>query len=131
MINIGIEGVFLSTACIAAVASYLGWGLWPSFLAAMVGGVMIMSLVALIVLVFKADQIVTGFGLNLVALGVTTVVVKSLPALNSVEDCRSSGRSGGRASSPTSSPRSGASSRWSRSSSSAPRCSTARPGACG
>lgn len=85
VINIGIEGVFLSTACIAAVASFLGWGIWAGFGASMLGGMLIMALVALVVLAFKADQIVTGFGLNLVALGVTTVVVKAKPDLNAVE----------------------------------------------
>jgi general nucleoside transport system permease protein len=85
VINIGVEGVFLATACIAAVVSYLGWGLWAGFGVAALGGMAVMALIAFIVLRCGADQIVTGFGLNLVALGITTVVVKSTPELNSVD----------------------------------------------
>jgi general nucleoside transport system permease protein len=85
VINIGIEGVFLSSACAAAVAAYLGWGVFGGFAAAIACGMAVMALIALLVLVLKADQIVTGFGLNLVALGITTVIVKSVPDLNAVD----------------------------------------------
>jgi general nucleoside transport system permease protein len=85
IINIGIEGVFLSAACVGAVVSYLGWGLLAAFAGAALAGMAVMAIVALIVLRCRADQIVTGFGLNLVALGVTTVVVKATPGLNSVD----------------------------------------------
>lgn len=88
VINIGIEGVFLSTCCAAAVAAFWGWGVWGGFAAAALSGVAVMAVIALIVLVFRADQIVTGFGVNLVALGLTTVVVKATPALNAVDGMR-------------------------------------------
>jgi general nucleoside transport system permease protein len=85
VINVGVEGVFLSTCCVAAVVSFLGWGLLAGFVGAAVGGVIVMAIVAFVVLRLRADQIVTGFGINLIALGVTTVVVKAKPDLNSVE----------------------------------------------
>lgn len=84
VINIGVEGVFLSTCCVAAVVSYLGWGTIPGFVVAAIAGMAIMAIIAFVVLRLQADQIVTGFGINLVALGITTVVVKAKPALNSV-----------------------------------------------
>jgi general nucleoside transport system permease protein len=85
VLNIGIEGVFLSAACAAATASFLGWGVWAGFLIAPVVAMLVMSLIALLVLVLRSDQIVTGFGINLMALGITTVIVKSKPDLNSVD----------------------------------------------
>ena len=85
VINIGVEGVFLSTCCVAAVVSFLGWGIFAGFVGGALAGMVVMALIALLVLRMQADQIVTGFGINLVALGVTTVVVKAKPALNSVE----------------------------------------------
>jgi general nucleoside transport system permease protein len=85
VINIGVEGVFLSTCCAAAVVSYLGFGLFAAFIGAALVGMAVMALIAFVVLRLQADQIVTGFGINLVALGVTTVVVKAKPALNAVD----------------------------------------------
>jgi general nucleoside transport system permease protein len=85
VINIGVEGVFLSTCCVAAVVSFLGWGVLAGFVGASIGGMVVMAIIAFIVLRLRADQIVTGFGINLIALGITTVVVKAKPALNSVD----------------------------------------------
>jgi general nucleoside transport system permease protein len=88
VLNIGIEGVFLCSACAAAVASFLGWGVWSGFIVAPIIAMLVMSLIALLVLVMRADQIVTGFGVNLMALGVTTVIVKSKPDLNFVDSLK-------------------------------------------
>lgn len=84
VINIGVEGVFLSTCCVAAVVSFLGLGILLGFFGAALAGMAVMALIAFVVLRLQADQIVTGFGINLVALGITTVVVKAKPDLNSV-----------------------------------------------
>ena len=85
VINIGVEGVFLSTCCVAAVVSFLGLGVLGGFFGAALAGMAVMSIIAFVVLRLQADQIVTGFGINLVALGITTVVVKAKPELNSVD----------------------------------------------
>jgi general nucleoside transport system permease protein len=85
VLNIGVEGVFLAAACAAAASSYLGWGVWTGFVVAPFIGMLTMSLIAFLVLVLRADQIVTGFGINLAALGITTVIVKSTPDLNFVD----------------------------------------------
>ena len=85
VINIGVEGVFLSTCCVAAVVSFLGLGVLGGFFGAALAGMAVMSIIAFVVLRLQADQIVTGFGINLVSLGITTVVVKAKPELNSVD----------------------------------------------
>ena len=88
VLNIGVEGVFLATACAAAAASFLGWGVWTGFLIAPLVGMATMSLIAFLVLVLRADQIVTGFGINLASIGFTTVIVKSKPDLNFVDSLK-------------------------------------------
>lgn len=88
VLNIGVEGVFLATACAAAGASFLGWGVWTGFLVAPIIGMVTMSLIAFLVLILRADQIVTGFGINLASIGITTVIVKSKPDLNFVDSLK-------------------------------------------
>lgn len=88
VLNIGVEGVFLAAACAAAGASFLGWGVWTAFLVAPVIGMAVMSVIAFLVLVLRADQIVTGFGINLASIGITTVIVKSKPDLNFVDSLK-------------------------------------------
>ena len=88
VLNIGVEGVFLATACAAAAASFLGWGVWTGFLIAPLVGMATMSLISFLVLVLRADQIVTGFGINLASIGFTTVIVKSKPDLNFVDSLK-------------------------------------------
>jgi general nucleoside transport system permease protein len=78
VINIGIEGVMLSGSCIGAVISLATGNVVLGFLAAIVGAMIVMTLIALLVLFLKADQIVVGVGLNLGALGITTIVAKRI-----------------------------------------------------
>ncbi len=78
VINIGIEGVMLSGACVAAVVSLATENPWLGFLGAAVACMVIMSIIAGLVLVLKANQIVTGVGVNLVAVGITTIVAKRI-----------------------------------------------------
>lgn len=76
VINIGIEGVMLSGCCIGAVTSLATGNVVLGILGAMVGCMLVMALVAGLVLTLKADQIVVGVGVNLAALGATTIVAK-------------------------------------------------------
>jgi simple sugar transport system permease protein len=81
MVNIGIEGMMLTGALAAWVANgYWGpaWGLT----AAVVAAAALVALFALATLVFAADQIVTGTGINLLAYGATALVYKQInPAM--------------------------------------------------
>jgi general nucleoside transport system permease protein len=88
VINIGIEGVLLTGCCIAAVMSYATHSILAGFIGAMAAGMALTSLISLLVLRYKADQIVVGVGVNLVALGVTTLVAQSKPQLNDVTALR-------------------------------------------
>jgi general nucleoside transport system permease protein len=88
VINIGIEGVMLSGCCVAAAASHLTGSVVAGFVGAIVGGIVVMAITALLVLRYQADQIVVGVGVNLAALGVTTIAAKQKPQLNNVEALR-------------------------------------------
>jgi simple sugar transport system permease protein len=77
VVNIGIEGMMLSGALAAwVVNAHFGpsWG-WAAAVAAAVA---LALLFALAVLTFGADQIVTGTGINLLALGATALAYKKL-----------------------------------------------------
>ena len=88
VINIGIEGVLLTGCCVSAVFSYITHSIFAGFVGAMLAGMALTSLISLLVLRYKADQIVVGVGVNLVALGVTTLVAQSKPELNDVTALR-------------------------------------------
>ena len=88
VINIGIEGVMLTGCCVGAAVSFLTGNVLFGFLGAIAGSMALMSLIALLVLRYRADQIVVGVGVNLAALGVTTIVAKQKPALNNVAALR-------------------------------------------
>ncbi len=81
IVNIAIEGMMLTGALAAWVANgYWGpaWGL----IAALAAAVALVSLFALATLVFAADQIVTGTGINLLAFGATALAYKQIsPAM--------------------------------------------------
>ena len=78
MINLGIEGMML----VAAMTSVLAAQATKNVLAGFAGGIAGAALVALLFGVFaialKADQIVTGTAINLLALGATSFVYREL-----------------------------------------------------
>lgn len=78
MINLGLEGMLLAAALGAVVAAQLS----GSVLAGFAGGIVAAAIIALLFGVFaislRADQIVTGTALNLLALGATGVVWREL-----------------------------------------------------
>ncbi len=78
MLNIGLEGVMLMTAFAAAYTAGATGSVWAGLLIAMLLGAMLMAGVALIELLFDADHIVVGIGVNLVGLGATTVLFSDL-----------------------------------------------------
>lgn len=82
VVNIGIEGMILCGALGAALAN-IRYG--P--IAGLVGAIAVASLLGLVfafvTLLLSADQIVTGTGINLLALGVTGLVYKRWPEIGS------------------------------------------------
>ena len=79
VVNIGIEGMMLAGALAAWVVNAHYGATW-GWLAAIAAAVALALLFAVAVLTFGADQIVTGTGINLLALGVTALAYKKLSA---------------------------------------------------
>ena len=76
VINLALEGMLLTGAFTATCGSYLGGGPLGGALAGIAGGLAIAGLYAVIVLRFRADQIVAGVAVNLLALGLTRYFLK-------------------------------------------------------
>jgi simple sugar transport system permease protein len=77
VVNISIEGMMLAGALAAWVANGFH-GATAGFAAAVGAAVVLALLFALAGIVFAADQIVTGTGINLLALGATAMAYKRL-----------------------------------------------------
>lgn len=74
MLNVGLEGAMLIAALVAAAAAGWSGSALVGFVAAAIVGILILAFAALMNLYFRADQIVVGVGINLVGLGLTTVL---------------------------------------------------------
>jgi general nucleoside transport system permease protein len=78
VINIALEGMLLTGAFGAAVGAYDTGGSIPAALAyGIAAGMGTAALYALAVVTFKADQIVSGVAINLLAYGVTPYLLKA------------------------------------------------------
>ncbi len=75
VVNLALEGMLLAGAFAATVGSDAG-GLVAGAAAGIGGGVLVAGLYALVVLRYRADQIVAGVAMNLLALGVTRYLLK-------------------------------------------------------
>ncbi|MGZ8378714.1 MAG: ABC transporter permease [Gemmatirosa sp.] len=71
VVALTLEGFMLTGAFTAALGSYYTGSPWAGLVAGMLGGVALALLLALAVVRFKADQIVAGIALNLLAIGGT------------------------------------------------------------
>jgi ABC-type uncharacterized transport system permease subunit len=79
IVNIGLEGIMLTGAFFAVLASYFGslWGIPPlasallGVAAALIFGYLVSLLLAVVSIRYKANQVVSGVALNLLALGIT------------------------------------------------------------
>jgi len=74
VLNIGLEGMMLTGALAGAMGSYFLGGPWMGSLAAAAAGVLLGMGLAYLTVSLGANQIVTGVGINLFALGFTTLV---------------------------------------------------------
>src|SRR5687768_11901838 len=72
MINLGIEGMLLAAAFGATLTGGVGGGF--------AGALVIGTLFGLFAIVLRADQIVTGTALNLLALGLTAFIYREIGA---------------------------------------------------
>jgi simple sugar transport system permease protein len=71
IIALGLEGLMLSGAFGAALGSYYGHSAWFGLLGALAAGLVLTSVLAVATLRFRANQVVVGVALNLLAVGAT------------------------------------------------------------
>lgn len=71
LIGLTLEGYMLGGAFCAALGSYVAGSPWPGVLAAVLGGALLAWLYAVSAIRFRADQVVVGIAINLLAIGLT------------------------------------------------------------
>lgn len=77
VINLGLEGVILAGA-LGALAGAGAGGVWIGFASGAAAGVVVAAIFALFVVVLRADQIITGTAITLLALGTTGTLYRAL-----------------------------------------------------
>lgn len=78
VINIALEGLMLGGAFTAAVVTYELSNPYVGFLTALIAGAALASIFAVAVIRFEADQVVAGFGINILMLGVPALLSGAL-----------------------------------------------------
>ncbi len=71
VINIALEGILLTGAFASILVTYYTGDPWAGALAGVLAGMLISLIHAAVSVVFKADQIVSGVAINLLAMGAT------------------------------------------------------------
>ena len=72
VVNIGIEGMMLSGAFLAALLGSLTGSEWGGLLAALFGGGLMAALLAVLAIKYKVSQVVAGTAINILATGLTS-----------------------------------------------------------
>ena len=78
IINLGIEGMMLTAAMTSVVFAQFGGSTIAGFAGGIAGAGLMAALFGIFAIVLKADQIVTGTAINLLALGVTGFVYREM-----------------------------------------------------
>src|SRR5207244_2834400 len=78
VINIALEGLMLAGAFTAASVTYYAHSPWVGLGAAILAGALVAYIIALASIRFKADQVVTGTGINIMFLGLPAVLSGAL-----------------------------------------------------
>jgi simple sugar transport system permease protein len=71
VVNIALEGILLTGAFASVVATYYTGDPWVGAFAGVFAGMLVSLLHAVVSIVFRADQIVSGVAINLLAMGAT------------------------------------------------------------
>jgi simple sugar transport system permease protein len=74
VINIALEGLMLAGAFTAASVTFYSHSPWVGLGAAIVAGALVAALMAVACVRFKADQVVTGTGINIMFIGLPAVL---------------------------------------------------------
>src|SRR5712692_10140785 len=78
VINIALEGLLLAGAFTAASVTFYAHSPWVGLGAAMLAGALVAYIIALACIRFKADQVVTGTGINILFIGLPAVLSGAL-----------------------------------------------------
>ncbi|MEV1290448.1 ABC transporter permease [Micromonospora sp. NPDC049679] len=78
VVNVAIEGQFLMGAFGAALVGTMAASVWVGLISAVIGGVIIALLLAVLAMRYLVDQVVLGIVLNLLALGLTGFLYERL-----------------------------------------------------
>ena len=78
MINLGLEGMMLAAAMTSVLAAQATKSVAVGFLGGIVGAALVALLFGVFAITLRADQIVTGTAINLLALGATGFVYREL-----------------------------------------------------
>jgi len=78
VVNIALEGIMLTSAFVGFAIAFVAHSLALGMLAAIVAGMLIAGLHAVLSIEFLVDQIVSGMVINILAVGVTGVFYRSL-----------------------------------------------------
>jgi len=78
VINIALEGLLLAGAFTAASVTFYAHSPWVGLGAAIIAGAMVAAILALACIRFKADQVVTGTGINILFIGLPAVLSGAL-----------------------------------------------------
>ena len=78
IVNLGLEGQILTGAFAAVLGSYLTGSPYVGMVAGVGAGALLGLLHALFVVKFRANQIVIGVGMNIFALGLTTIGLQTI-----------------------------------------------------
>jgi general nucleoside transport system permease protein len=78
VINVALEGLMLAGAFTAAAITYYAQNPWIGLGAAMLAGALVAYLLAVLCIRFKANEVVTGTGINILFLGLPAVLSGAL-----------------------------------------------------
>jgi ABC-type uncharacterized transport system permease subunit len=78
IINIGLEGMILSGAFAAVLGSFYTGSPWFGVLLSVLTGALVGALLACFTIKFRANHVVAGVGINILALGTTTWLMQVL-----------------------------------------------------
>ncbi|HMC55343.1 MAG TPA: ABC transporter permease [Gemmatimonadaceae bacterium] len=76
LIGLTLEGYMLSAAFCAALGSYFGGGPWSGILAGVAGGALVGLLYGVCSIRYRANQVVVGIAINLLAIGLTRFLLR-------------------------------------------------------
>ncbi len=82
VINIAIEGMMLSAACLGFIAALYAQDVWLGVLTAMLAGAAMAALHAVLTIHWRVDQIISGTVINMLAIGLTGFLRRTVLLLN-------------------------------------------------